>query len=115
MSEFRIMCKFMFQKPLIVGTSKTISKDKVDLMVDGYNSFEKLLEGKKYVAGDSVTIADFSLIATVTSANTLVPIASNRYPNISEWIVRMQALPYYAEANQVGLDKFAGAMKKFLS
>lgn len=91
-----------------------MTKDKADLLVEGYSSLEKLLEGRTYATGDQVTVADFSLIATITSSNVFVPIASNRYPKIVEWISKMQQLPYYAEANQAGLDKFTAVMKTLL-
>lgn len=81
----------------------------------GYASLEVLLERSTYVAGENLTLADLSIIATLSSANALVPIASNRFPKIAEWMVRMQALPYYAEANQVGLDKFVGMVKSKLA
>lgn len=64
-----------------------------------------------YVAGSSLSVADFSMVATVSSLNVFVPIASNRYPKITEWLNRMQSLPYYAEANQAGLDMFTNVMK----
>lgn len=76
---------------------------------------ETLLERSSYVAGESVTLADFSIVATVTSGNVFVPIASNRYPRISDWLSKMQILPYYNDGNQVGLDRFTGWMKSKLA
>lgn len=76
------------------------------LLFTGYNSLETLLQNNNpYIAGADVTIADFSVITTLTSCNVFVPIASNRFPKISEYITRMEALPYYKEGNQDGLDK----------
>ncbi|XP_018564047.1 glutathione S-transferase 1 isoform X2 [Anoplophora glabripennis] len=95
--------------------AKTVRKDLADSLVDAYNSLETLLERSTYVAGEQVTIADFSIVTTLTSANVLVPVASNRFPKISEWLVKMQALPYYASANQVGLDQFAAVVKSKLA
>ncbi|KAJ8979581.1 hypothetical protein NQ317_019156 [Molorchus minor] len=77
-----------------------------------YTFLETLLERNTYVAGESLTLADLSIVATVSSANALVPIPSNRFPKITDWLSRMQALPYYGEANQTGLDKFVGMVKK---
>nr|WCC58230.1 glutathione S-transferase [Pharsalia antennata] len=113
-------CGIIFPRvSAIVGSllregAKSVSKDKADLLTQGYASLEALLERSTYAAGQHLTLADFSLIATVSSANVLVPIASNRFPKIAEWMARMQALPYYAEANQVGLDKFVGMVKSKL-
>ncbi|KAJ8954080.1 hypothetical protein NQ318_004385 [Aromia moschata] len=54
--------------------------------------------------GEHVTLADFSVVTSVTAMDILVPIDAQKFPKITGWIKKMQALPYYAEANQVGLD-----------
>lgn len=51
-----------------------------------------------------MTIADFSIVATVSSIDIIVPIDAKKYPKITAWLKKMQALPYYA-ANKNGLDK----------
>ncbi|XP_072382585.1 glutathione S-transferase 1-like [Diabrotica undecimpunctata] len=94
---------------------KMVSKDKADKIIEGYSFLETLLETSKYAAGDNVTIADFSLVTTVASCNVVVPIASNRYPKISEWMTNMEQLPYYKEAVQAGLDMFTGMIKSKLA
>ncbi|VEN63193.1 unnamed protein product [Callosobruchus maculatus] len=95
--------------------AKTISKDKADNVTQGYQKLESLLEQNAYVAGPHVTIADFSIVATITSSNALVPIASNRYPKISEWLSKMQSLSYYQEGDQKGLNTFVAVMRSKLS
>nr|XP_023027372.1 glutathione S-transferase 1-like [Leptinotarsa decemlineata] len=95
--------------------AKTVSKDKADSLTRGYTLLETLLERSTYVAGEKLSLADLSIIATISSANVLVPIASNRFPKTTEWISKMQALPYYEEANQTGLNKFIGMVKSKLA
>ncbi|KAL1502344.1 hypothetical protein ABEB36_007498 [Hypothenemus hampei] len=93
-------------RALFSSASKTIEKDKADQITQGYQSLETLLEGKNYVAGNELTIADFSIVSSISSCNAaMVPIASNTYPRITAWLARMQALPYY-ESNQKGVDQF---------
>ncbi|KAF7265329.1 hypothetical protein GWI33_021312 [Rhynchophorus ferrugineus] len=95
---------------------KVIEKDKADLVAQAYQSLETLLEGNTYVAGNELTIADFSIVATLSSTNSaLVPVASNTYPKITAWLTRMQALPYYNQANQVGVDMFKGMIQSKLA
>lgn len=101
--------------PIFRQGAKAIDKEKAADLDDAYNSLETLLERTTYVAGEHLTIADFSIVTTLTSANVLVPIASNRFPKISEWLAKMQALPYYASANQVGLDALAALIKSKLA
>ncbi|KAG5887918.1 hypothetical protein JTB14_003015 [Gonioctena quinquepunctata] len=95
--------------------AKSVSKDKADAVTQGYNFLESLLERSTYVAGEKLSLADLSIIATLTSANVLVPIASNRYPKTTEWMSKMQTLPYYEKANQTGLNKFIGMVKSKLA
>lgn len=86
------------------------------MVAQAYQSLETLLEGNTYVAGNQLTIADFSIVATVSSGNSaLVPVASNTYPKITAWLARMQALPYYNQANQVGVDMFKGMIRSKLA
>ena len=66
-----------------------------------------MLEGKKYLAGhDHRTIADLSILATV-SANEIFPqVQLSNYPNIDSWYKNIRAeLPYDKEVNQAGIDK----------
>ncbi|XP_030753906.1 glutathione S-transferase 1-like [Sitophilus oryzae] len=96
--------------------AKVVEKDKADLVAQAYQSLETLLEGNTYVTGNELTIADFSLVATVSSTNSvLVPVASNTYPKITAWLARMQSLPYYNNANQVGVDMFKGMIQSKLA
>ncbi|KAJ8979579.1 hypothetical protein NQ317_019154 [Molorchus minor] len=95
--------------PIFQGETKEVTNE--ELLIEAYGQLETLLEQSTYVAGETLTLADFSIVATVTSANLLVPIASNRFPKISAWLARIQKLPYYAEANQKGLDVFADYVK----
>jgi glutathione S-transferase len=93
--------------------AKTIAKDKADALLQGLTLIESVFESTKnsFIAGNTLTIADFSIVATISSANAVLPLASNRFPHIFEWLARMEALPYYKEANQEGLDAFSALIK----
>lgn len=104
-----------FQRPIIREGAKSVPKDKADALVEAYKTLEIFLKEQDYVAGNKLTIADLVLAATISSTNVLVPIAENRFPDISAWLGRIRELPYYAEANQKGLDKFAAFLKSKLA
>ncbi|CAH1105782.1 unnamed protein product [Psylliodes chrysocephalus] len=95
--------------------AKSVSKDKADQVTQAYSLLETLLEKSTYVAGESLTLADLSIVANITSLNILVPLAENRYPKTSEWIARLQKLPYYQEGNEVGLGQFTGMVRSKLA
>ncbi|KAJ3663898.1 hypothetical protein Zmor_008116 [Zophobas morio] len=70
--------------------------------VEAYGFLETFLDGNEWVAGDFVSIADYSLIATLSTLNTVVPIEYDEYPNVVAWMVRCESLPGYP-ANKKGL------------
>ncbi|KAK9709185.1 Glutathione S-transferase, C-terminal domain [Popillia japonica] len=99
---------------IIKEGAKVVTKERIHSLTNVYNILETLLETSPYIAGKQLTIADFAVISTITSANILVPLAENRFPAIWKWIEKMKQLPYYHEANEVGLEKFAVWIKSKL-
>lgn len=85
-----------------------------DDVVEAYEFVEAFLQGHNYLVGNQLTIADLNAVANVTSLDILVPIDANRFPNISAWIKRLEALPYYSKAQNKGLEDFRKAFE-FLS
>ena len=53
-----------------------------------------------YVAGDSVTIADLSILTNITPSVIRTHINLSKYPNIIKWWYNMMKLPYYDEINE---------------
>lgn len=85
-------------------------------MVAAYSFLETFLKDSKFVAGDTVTLADFNLGTTVTQLNIFVPIASNRYPEITRWLSGLkESVPLFNEINQPAIDKFDKVMKSILN
>nr|XP_037877197.1 glutathione S-transferase delta 3 isoform X4 [Bombyx mori] len=64
------------------------------------------LEGQKYVTGDVLTIADLSLVATISTIDA-AEISLKSYPNVEKWFELMKTTaPDYQNANQKGIDEF---------
>lgn len=64
------------------------------------------LDETEYVAGDQLTIADFSLLATVTHLEGL-DWSYKSYENIQRWTTKLKSeLPYYNECNVAGIAMF---------
>jgi len=101
--------------PIIKEGVKTIPKEKQEALVQAYDTLETFLDGKEYIAGNQLSIADFSTVAVLTTADVVAPLPPNKLPNVRRWLSKMQALPYYKEANQVGLDKFSMIIKSKLA
>ncbi|CAD7014497.1 unnamed protein product [Ceratitis capitata] len=76
-------------------------------LLEAYSMLESYLRRHKYMAGDYMTIADISIVTTLSTVNLMFPIAvgaADKWPLLNDWFARMQALPVY-HINQTGLEK----------
>jgi len=71
---------------------------------------ETFLGDKKYLTGDQMTLADLSLVASISTFE-LIDLKLDDWPKVSAWLGRLKGLPYYKEANQDGIDMFKAFMK----
>lgn len=71
----------------------------------GYEILDKILDQNKgkYAIGDNLTIADFSLVTTLTSWGVLLPY--DGLANVQRYVENVQKLPCY-DANREGLETF---------
>ncbi|XP_037929867.1 glutathione S-transferase 1-like [Teleopsis dalmanni] len=97
--------------PLLFLNETKIPQSKIDNVINVYKLLETFLQNHPYVAGDQLTIADFSLISTISSAVGILEIKESEYPKVSAWIKRMEKLPYYQEANAKGAEMLIGMFK----
>uniref|UniRef100_A0A1A9WI28 Glutathione S-transferase 1-like n=1 Tax=Glossina brevipalpis TaxID=37001 RepID=A0A1A9WI28_9MUSC len=102
-------CGVMFQgglrnitAPLFFKNETKVPRCKIDAIIDIYNFLELFLKNGPYMAGNHLTIADFSIVSTVTSLINFVDIDAGKYPKLMAWLKRMEELPYYQETNGKG-------------
>nr|WCC58232.1 glutathione S-transferase [Pharsalia antennata] len=93
--------------------AKVVAEEHVKAVNEAYGFLEIFLQDNKYIAGDSLSIADFSILNTITNANVLIPVAENTYPKITTWRNLLKSLPYH-EVNQIGMEAFKSAIKSKL-
>ncbi|XP_068892699.1 glutathione S-transferase 1-like [Tenebrio molitor] len=91
--------------PLFTGTGD-ISEDDRDKLIEAYGFLEEFLNGRPWLAGDEMTIADLSILATVVSADLFIPVDGERFPQLADWLKTGKELPYFDECNADGLAKF---------
>jgi glutathione S-transferase len=92
--------------PLVYHNEREIPEWKYECIRESYVFCEKFLEHWNYFCGNSLTIADFHFIATITSLEAYIPVHADQYPRLFAWLKRMQALPYYNEFNGLPVQKF---------
>ncbi|XP_026748199.1 glutathione S-transferase 1-1-like isoform X2 [Galleria mellonella] len=68
--------------------------------------FNTFLEGHKYAAGSNLTLADLSLVATVSTIDA-VGFNLTPYPNVLKWFQLVKSTaPAYEETNGKGIEEF---------
>jgi glutathione S-transferase len=99
---------------LFYRKSKEVPQETANQVLEAYRFLEAFLEKNKWMAGGEVTIADFSLAASVTSLDVLVPVDSLLFPKVTAWIQRFQELSY-AKVNEPGLNDLKEVVKKCMA
>ncbi|XP_067634054.1 glutathione S-transferase 1-like [Eurosta solidaginis] len=86
-------------RPIFLENKTNIPQYKIDMIVEVYETVNNFLKDKPYVVGNHLTIADFSLISSISTLQVYLVSDPIKYPNLVAWIKRLEQLPYYEEAN----------------
>jgi len=79
---------------------------KANALKQSLEYLDLFLEKSPYVAAPHLTIADFSLLASVTQLEGM-DYRITAYPNLYKWVERLKAeLPYYESCNTAGIEMF---------
>ncbi|XP_073845817.1 uncharacterized protein [Musca autumnalis] len=68
-----------------------------------YNTLDRCLDGHTFLVGNGLTIADFSIITTVSSLDLMIPITKTQWPNLYRWFKMLQNMQCY-QFNQQGIN-----------
>uniref|UniRef100_A0A0K8TV17 Glutathione-S-transferase n=1 Tax=Epiphyas postvittana TaxID=65032 RepID=A0A0K8TV17_EPIPO len=75
--------------------------------------FDTFLEGHKYAVGDKLTLADLSLVATISTIDA-AGISLEPYPRVEKWFKLVkETAPGYEEANEKGIQGFRALVQSF--
>lgn len=90
--------------PIFNENASEIDEDAVVRVHDAYAMLEAFLAGGTYLVGDHLTVADLSVVTSVTQLESQVPLGDNdKYPRILAWLDRLEELPYFHDINTVNL------------
>ncbi|CAI6367957.1 unnamed protein product [Macrosiphum euphorbiae] len=85
-------------------SKKTEKKEKI--LQEAIGFLDTFLKNSDWVAGDSLTLADISLAASISTFE-VSGIDLNKHGNVSKWLQRCKdKMVGYKEINQVGLERF---------
>ncbi|KAH8407567.1 hypothetical protein KR222_007012, partial [Zaprionus bogoriensis] len=88
--------------PLFTNSEAVSPPIKVDGIYEAYAFLEAFLGTETYLCGSQLTIADFSVVSSVSSLVGLASIEPQRFPKLSAWLKRMEQLPDYQSNNGNG-------------
>ncbi|XP_059612479.1 glutathione S-transferase 1-like isoform X2 [Phlebotomus argentipes] len=80
--------------------------DNYKKMEEAVGFLNTALEGQKYAAGDSLTIADHALVASISTYDGF-KFDFSKYPNVAKWYDNCKKTMDGYEINQKGVDEFA--------
>lgn len=100
--------------PVMFGKETTISQDKIDGIMRGYGTIETFLTESEYLTGDTLRLCDLSLWCLMESADQVVPVDDQKFPNFIRWLKKMREQPTY-QLNKEGADMHVGFYRQCLA
>lgn len=99
-------------KSIMLQDKQSTIQAKIENLIPVYPLLEEFLKTRRFVAGDSITIADFCIVAPVSSITRIVPVSPTKHPRLCEWLLEMEKLSYYYDANHVGSEQLVKLVKE---
>lgn len=84
------------QRPIFYSGAKEVSQEARDGVTDTLKVIETFLDNSKWIAGDKITIADFSLLTIVTTIHECGYDLA-QHSNLTRWYKQCQSLPNFEE------------------
>nr|AIL29313.1 glutathione S-transferase epsilon 4 [Cnaphalocrocis medinalis] len=69
---------------------------------EAYKYLEAFLSGTKYLAGNTITIADIAALTTIGGLSYIVPLDGDKYPKLKAWFEELENKPYSQKVNAGG-------------
>ncbi|XP_059614690.1 glutathione S-transferase E14-like [Phlebotomus argentipes] len=79
-----------------------------------FSHLETFLSETDFMAANHITLADFSILPTLSTVDLFVPLEETKWPRTFAWFHRMKDLPYYNEENQSGIDQLTQTIRKYV-
>ncbi|KAK7595491.1 hypothetical protein V9T40_013316 [Parthenolecanium corni] len=91
-------------KKVALKHSTGIDEESLEIFDQGYKGAENYLQNGKFIAGDDLTIADFSVASTIASLNIYVPVNKEKYPLLTAYLERAKKWPHYDTIMEPGIE-----------
>ncbi|EDW48458.1 glutathione S-transferase 1 [Drosophila sechellia] len=104
--------------PLFYKNITEVPRSQIDAIYEAYDFLEAFIGNQAYLCGTGITIADHSVVSSVSSLVGLAAIDAKRYPKLNGWLDRMAAQPNYQSLNgngaQMLIDMFSSKITKIV-
>nr|ADR30117.1 glutathione S-transferase delta [Locusta migratoria]AEB91971.1 glutathione S-transferase delta 1 [Locusta migratoria] len=91
--------------PVMFGGA-SYDPEKLKKLEEAYEFLNKFLEGSDWVAGNSITIADYTIMASVSTAE-IIGFDIKKFPKVAAWFEKAKKeIPSYEETNHAGALEF---------
>ncbi|KAJ9592349.1 hypothetical protein L9F63_001118 [Diploptera punctata] len=95
-------------------TGKCGTQAQLEKLQDAFNILNSILAGQNWVAGNNITIADYSIVVSVSAIEAL-GFDVSKYPNIVKWYEKAKkTIAGYKEINEEGNNQLKGFFKQFI-
>ncbi|EEZ99066.1 Glutathione S-transferase D4-like Protein [Tribolium castaneum] len=101
-------------RPIVIGGQDFIEEKNQKGVIESYAFLDQFLDGRKWVAGDFKSIADYSLLSSISTLNKVIPVDPEKYPRVIAWLKKCEELPEY-EANRKGVQEMADMINSKLA
>uniref|UniRef100_A0A1B6L4W0 Uncharacterized protein n=1 Tax=Graphocephala atropunctata TaxID=36148 RepID=A0A1B6L4W0_9HEMI len=101
-------------KPLLFELKKP-NEQALGRIREAQENIEKLLTGQKFIAGDSLTVADYSLVTIVDALGVFCP-PEGKFPLTEEWFRRCQVvMKNFSSVNKNGAEQLVNVLSSLLA
>lgn len=99
-------------RAILLEKVSEISEKNRNAIQEAYATLETFLAVDPYLVGNELTVADLSVITTLTQTLLLVPLDEAKFPKVAAWVKRLETLPYFHDINTVELVRVQNLMKE---
>ncbi|KPJ03136.1 Glutathione S-transferase 1 [Papilio xuthus] len=100
--------------PTYGGKLTEISKSMIRNVEDAYRMLEIYLSDTLYLADDVITLADISVMTTMSTLNGLHAINEKTYPKLKQWFNNMSQQEYCKRINEPGSKQHIYGLKTLM-
>ncbi|XP_013182960.1 glutathione S-transferase 1 [Amyelois transitella] len=101
--------------PTYSGKLGELSNRMIVNIVDAYTMLEEYLASSSFLTGNSMTVADLSVLTTVSSLNGLHPIDGRKFPKLTKWLNTMNDMDVCRRINAPGSELHVMGLKALMT